>query len=227
MADTARELGVCVRTVRHWDRGRCRVPWSAVRLLRLMRSGDLGALSAPWTGWRLDGRTLWTPEGKPIHAHESAWWSLLVLQARAFREARFGAPQAQAQPVRAGDPAPEAPASLGPAPRPEASRPPEGHPAEPLWQPQAGVPAAAGGRLASPAPDGSAAPEQGRSPGLVPSTTSHTPTRKPSNGAGSGEAAPEHRPPLPGPAFGRPGAPGAVGPSQPPPQQGASPGGAP
>lgn len=27
-------LGVSVRTIRHWDAGRNRVPWSAVRLLR-------------------------------------------------------------------------------------------------------------------------------------------------------------------------------------------------
>jgi len=45
-------LGVCERTIRHWDTGRNRVPWAAVkllrrlrlRLLRLLRLGDLGAL---------------------------------------------------------------------------------------------------------------------------------------------------------------------------------------
>ena len=34
-------LGVAVRTVRAWDRGRVRVPWAVVRLLRLLRCGEL------------------------------------------------------------------------------------------------------------------------------------------------------------------------------------------
>jgi len=37
-------LGCSVRTVRAWDAGARRVPWSAVKLLRLLRGGDLGAL---------------------------------------------------------------------------------------------------------------------------------------------------------------------------------------
>ena len=46
-------LGVCVRTIRHWDSGRCRVPWSVVRLLRLLRAGQLGGLLEGWEGWTI------------------------------------------------------------------------------------------------------------------------------------------------------------------------------
>jgi len=77
-------LGVCVRTVRHWDAGRNRVPWSAVKLLRLLRGGDLGALEPAWQGYRLDGNTIWTPEGHAFRAGEMAWWSLVVRRAQAF-----------------------------------------------------------------------------------------------------------------------------------------------
>jgi len=50
-------LGVCVRTVRHWDRGRNRVPWSVVRLLRILRGGELPATG--FDGWTVrDGGRL-------------------------------------------------------------------------------------------------------------------------------------------------------------------------
>lgn len=83
-------LGVSVDTVRRWDRGRQRVPWSAVRLLRLQRLGDLGALAPAWDGWRIDGDALWSPEGFAYRVGEVAWWGLLVAQARAFRERHDG-----------------------------------------------------------------------------------------------------------------------------------------
>src|SRR3954464_8288848 len=35
-------LGVSMRTVQNWDTGQRRVPWAVVRLLRLLRLGDLG-----------------------------------------------------------------------------------------------------------------------------------------------------------------------------------------
>ncbi len=79
-------LGVSVKTVRNWDTGRHRVPWSAVKLLRIVRQGDLGALVPSWAGWTLSGGVLRSPEGRCFEPHESSWWALLVAQARAFRE---------------------------------------------------------------------------------------------------------------------------------------------
>lgn len=57
-------LGVCVRTIRHWDAGRCRVPWSAVRLLRLLRAGELGGLLDGWEGWTIFRDRLVSPDGR-------------------------------------------------------------------------------------------------------------------------------------------------------------------
>ena len=81
-------LGVSLRTVAYWEAGRCRVPWSVVRLLRVLRLGDLGALSGAWAGWSLHGGALHSPEGRAFTPHESSWWALLVAQARAFRDNR-------------------------------------------------------------------------------------------------------------------------------------------
>lgn len=79
-------LGVCRRTVRYWDRGRSRVPWSAVRLLRVLRAGELPATG--WEGWRvLDGGRLVTPAGVVFCAHEFSWWALTCLQARSWQRA--------------------------------------------------------------------------------------------------------------------------------------------
>ena len=79
-------LGVSVRTVRYWDAGRCRVPWSAVRLLRLARLGGFGALNDNWAGWTINRNGLWSPDGK--HYPEPAmrrWW-ITCEQARFWRE---------------------------------------------------------------------------------------------------------------------------------------------
>ena len=107
----AQFLGVSLRTVAYWESGRCRVPWSVVRLLRILRLGDLGALSRDWAGWSLSAGTLRSPEGRAFTPAESAWWALLVAQARAFRDhrARLGGVGAAA-PARpqAVPPAPEA-----------------------------------------------------------------------------------------------------------------------
>jgi len=86
----AEYLGCSVSTVRAWDRGRNRVPWSAVRLLRLLRLGDLGALHDDWTGWVVRGRMLVTPEGHALHVSDMAWWSLTCRQAEGFRHALDG-----------------------------------------------------------------------------------------------------------------------------------------
>ena len=77
-----------LRTVAYWEAGRCRVPWSVVRLLRILRLGDLGALSRDWSGWSLHDGRLHSPEGRAFTPQESAWWALLVAQARAFVEGR-------------------------------------------------------------------------------------------------------------------------------------------
>lgn len=80
-------LGVSLRTVRHWDAGRNRVPWSVVRLLRLCRLGDLGALNDQWSGWTLNRNGLWSPEGRGFHTAAMRHWYLTIEHARLWREA--------------------------------------------------------------------------------------------------------------------------------------------
>jgi DNA-binding transcriptional regulator YiaG len=80
-------VGVSLRTVRHWDTGKTRVPWSVVRLLRLLRLGDLGALDDSWTGWTVNRNGLWSPTGQRYNEPEMSRWWLTVEQSRLFREA--------------------------------------------------------------------------------------------------------------------------------------------
>jgi hypothetical protein len=82
----AEYLGVSLRTVRHWDAGRNRVPWSAVRLLRLMRNGDLGALLPAWSGWVLNRNGLVSPDGKVYTEHNMRHWWWTCEQAFFWRQ---------------------------------------------------------------------------------------------------------------------------------------------
>jgi hypothetical protein len=68
-------LGVSVRTIRHWDAGRNRVPWSVVRLLRLVRAGELGGLDDAWEGWTISRHGLRAPCGRVYtQAGMRHWW---------------------------------------------------------------------------------------------------------------------------------------------------------
>jgi hypothetical protein len=79
---------VSLRTVRYWDDGRSRVPWSAVRLLRLLRGGDLGGLQDAWAGWYLNPRTaeLVSPNGYSFKPAGLTAWPLTCEQARFWRD---------------------------------------------------------------------------------------------------------------------------------------------
>ena len=79
-------LGVCVRTIRHWDTGRNRVPWSAVRLLRLLRAGDLGGLLDGWNGWTIYRDRLVSPDGRAYRERDMRHLWLTLTQASLFRE---------------------------------------------------------------------------------------------------------------------------------------------
>ena len=79
--EVAQTLHVTERTVYAWFSGKTAVPYSAYRLLRILNRFELPG----WDGWHMHSGKLWTPEGFGIDAHEGAWWSLLVRQARAFK----------------------------------------------------------------------------------------------------------------------------------------------
>lgn len=82
----AEYLGVSVRTVRHWDAGRNRVPWSVVRLLRVVRMGDLGGLHDEWDGWTINRLGLHAPDGRTYRQHDMRHHWLTLTQAALFRE---------------------------------------------------------------------------------------------------------------------------------------------
>lgn len=78
-------LRVSERTLRGWESGATRIPYAAYKLLRVLKGGRY--LAHPiWKDFVIRGDTLITPEGHPFHAGDLGWWSLLVRQARAFRE---------------------------------------------------------------------------------------------------------------------------------------------
>lgn len=92
-----------MRTVRHWDAGRCRVPWSVVRLLRLLRTGDLGGLCDEWAGWTINRLGLHAPAGRTYRERDMRHWWLTIEHAHLFREAydRDTLGGVGAQPLRA------------------------------------------------------------------------------------------------------------------------------
>ena len=81
-------LGCSMSAVRAWDRGTHRVPWSAVKLLRLFRLGDLGTLRPEWRGWTINRNGLVSPEGFTYSRGDLGWWSLTCRQAECWRQDR-------------------------------------------------------------------------------------------------------------------------------------------
>src|SRR5699024_8820348 len=79
-------LGVSLRTVRYWDAGRHQVPWPVVRLLRLLRCGELGGLDPAWEGFRLLRGVLYTPDGRGFPVEALRCWWRTVEQARFWRD---------------------------------------------------------------------------------------------------------------------------------------------
>ena len=80
--EAAQALHVSLRTVHNWAAGTHPVPYAVTKLLRLLRYMELPGKD--WQGWHFTRGHLVTPEGRTIAAHESSWWSLMVLRAQSF-----------------------------------------------------------------------------------------------------------------------------------------------
>lgn len=104
-------LHVSERTIRGWESGATRIPYAAYKLLRLLRGGKV--LGPAWRDFYVRGELLVTPEGHTFHFGELAWHSLLIRQARMFRELLQVQRQAAAGHPRRPAPALEAPGSSG------------------------------------------------------------------------------------------------------------------
>jgi hypothetical protein len=79
----AKILRVTDRTLHNWELGRARVPYAAYKLLRILRGWELP--DPAWKGYRLQGDTLWSPEGMGFKASDHRWWSLTCRMAAEFR----------------------------------------------------------------------------------------------------------------------------------------------
>ena len=84
-ATCAAFLGVSSATVRGWENGRTRASLSAIRLLRLYRLGDLGALHDSWRGWQIADGKLYAPDGRTFQQQAMRRWWLTAEQARFWR----------------------------------------------------------------------------------------------------------------------------------------------
>lgn len=77
-------LGVSVRTIGHWETGEARPAYSAFKLLRVYRHGDL--IDPRWSAYKLIRGRLVTPENHTFEPADLGWLSLLVRRARALTD---------------------------------------------------------------------------------------------------------------------------------------------
>ncbi|WP_366946011.1 VC1465 family Xer recombination activation factor [Polaromonas sp.] len=128
--EAAQFLHVSLRTLQNWLSGRHEVPYSVLKLLRLLRYMELPGDS--WAGWHFSRGQLVTPEGRTISGKDGSWWSLLVRQAQGFgqlyREAQTACMDASYAVSLNQVPGQEARAArddaVAPGPAPELATPP-------------------------------------------------------------------------------------------------------
>ncbi|MDO9394602.1 MAG: VC1465 family Xer recombination activation factor [Methylotenera sp.] len=74
------ELDVNERTIRNYENGVVRIPYSSFRLIRLLAGYSL--LGNNWEGWGFHQNKLWTPEGRSFEAHELRYIATYISIAR-------------------------------------------------------------------------------------------------------------------------------------------------
>lgn len=79
--DAAQNLQVTERTWHNWETGVHRIPFAVYKLARVLARYEL---PGGWSGYRIEGNDLITPEGRSINCHDASWWSLLVRRAHGF-----------------------------------------------------------------------------------------------------------------------------------------------
>jgi transcriptional regulator with XRE-family HTH domain len=83
--ECAAMLGVTLRTIRNYEKGRVRVPYSAFFVLRTL-SGQLPYEF--WQGWVCRGPTLISPAGETFEVGELSWLTLTFAMAREWKKQR-------------------------------------------------------------------------------------------------------------------------------------------
>lgn len=79
-AETAQMLHVTERTVRNWEAGRSRIPYSAFRLMKISAGFELP--DPAWRDWQFRGDTLYSPDNKPFPVYDLNALSITFAKAR-------------------------------------------------------------------------------------------------------------------------------------------------
>lgn len=87
-SEAAAVLGVTAKTVQNWEQGVSRVPYSAFKLLRILRGYELP--DKAWEGWTVRGDKLNAPNGRQFDvqslAHLEQVFAMSRLWQQAYRE---------------------------------------------------------------------------------------------------------------------------------------------
>lgn len=82
------ELDVNERTIRNYENGAVRIPYSAFRVMRLLAGypliGNSKQLKNNWDNWSFWQNKLWSPNGRSFEAHELLYVSTYIGLARHF-----------------------------------------------------------------------------------------------------------------------------------------------
>lgn len=84
IGQAAKLLQVSDRTVRNWEAGRVGVPYSAFKLMRVIRGKELPDPS--WAGWRVGNGRLWSPAGQHFDRSGLEYLWLVFQGYRAWRK---------------------------------------------------------------------------------------------------------------------------------------------
>lgn len=79
-------LQVSSRTVRYWEKGQVRVPYSAFKLMRILRNQEIPHPN--WKGWRWSADAVWNPAGQRFDRAGLEYLWLVFSGYRAWLRAR-------------------------------------------------------------------------------------------------------------------------------------------
>ncbi|MDZ4099841.1 MAG: VC1465 family Xer recombination activation factor [Methylophilaceae bacterium] len=76
------------RTIRNWESGKSRIPYSAFRLMRM--TAGYALLGKQWEGWTVWRGKLYTPGGRSFEPHELLYVSTYIGLARHYLQSGYG-----------------------------------------------------------------------------------------------------------------------------------------
>lgn len=82
--EAAEALDVTSRTIQNWETGGARIPWMAMRMLRILRGYALPGYH--WEGWTVRGDTLYAPNGRGFDAAGFAYLEHVFAMSRLWKQ---------------------------------------------------------------------------------------------------------------------------------------------